>query len=108
MNVTASDRDSSERDSSDFLFSECDSSVQETAGLASPAFVTAAVCAFSVLDSGVWDAIVRDSQQHLGGRYELLSTSGECGVRDRSDCKPHYVAEVLPVMLANPAKFARV
>ena len=43
MNVPASDRDSMERDNSDFLFSEFDSSVQETAGLASLASVTAAV-----------------------------------------------------------------
>lgn len=50
-----------------------------------------------------------------------MSASGECAVRDRSDCKPHYVAEVfasavfvnaafasplfLPVVFACPAKF---
>ena len=34
---------------------------------------------------------MRHSRLQLG---EILSTSGEYGVRDRSDCKPHYVAEV--------------
>lgn len=46
------------------------------------------VCESSVLGSGIWEAILRDTRQQEGDRYQILSTSGKWGFRDCRECKP--------------------
>ena len=103
MNVTASDRDSIERDGSDFLFSEYDSSVQETAGLASPASVTAAV------ESPMFPTAAFAPSVYLTAAFgmPLCVTASNAWEAGMSSCLLQASAAFVTVAIPNPITWLR-